>query len=406
MVTGLAFVALIVAPVHAANWAQVVGEQQQNIVTPARPSFGPRWGHSAVSRSVDSGDAEVLEEMIVLGGESVESHYQNKKIVSHTIAGVHYDGSRGYRNDVNVATSYRWLRYRDEIERTKYNKGVPKVEGQMDWSVRNQGHVPPADHSYDEWITCDYDAWEDTYRNPADGKERYTNPHGKRYGEESRYERGAYECDPAASYAEPATFFVRGACPLDAHCTMWSPRRGHATVVQAGVLIVMGGRAREHRRMRREESVGGVLASDRPMANDKFYSAWREKTVLKNDVWTSTDGGTSWELANPGCRVPQRDLVHAAKPVVATKVRGKAQRTEGPRDGVGLRSPVRPGLPPFDPPYGSERVRSSLPPSLPPSNTQKTNFFFVFLVCHVDCTHTQTPHSPCFYGRCYYLFCF
>ena len=81
--------------------------------------------------------------------------------------------------------------------------------------------------------------------------------------------------------------------------TMWSPRRAHTSVVlKDNSILVMGGRAREHRRMPMDRNVGGITT--RPMQNDKFYSAWREASVLKNDVWSSTDEGGSWTLLNPG----------------------------------------------------------------------------------------------------------
>jgi hypothetical protein len=155
---------------EGANWAQVVGPQRQNIVAPARAGWGPRWGHTTVTLALEAAEsAEVMEEMLVLGGETTEGHYQNKEIVSETMAGVHHDGTRGLRNDVQVASTFRWLRYRDAVERTRYNQRVPKVEGQMEWAVRNEGFTPPADHTYDEWITCDYDAWEDEHRDGSEG---------------------------------------------------------------------------------------------------------------------------------------------------------------------------------------------------------------------------------------------
>ena len=292
----------------AANWAQVLGNPRQNTVSPGRAGFSPRWGHAAVHLDASIG-VEVIESMVVLGGDTVESLTQNREIVSHAIDGVHFDGSRGYRNDVHAASEYRWQVYRDRVEKTEFNKGMPHVEGMMEWETKNDGEVPPSDKTYDEWTQCDYDAWERVNR-PSDYLTRRAALGG-----------GAYNCDDL--FSPPGSFKER---------SMWSPRRGHVAVVHLGTsILVMGGRAREHKRMEEERNVGGIKS--RPMQNDRFYSAWREATVLKNDVWRSDDEGVSWELVNPGCRVQQEDLVLAGEPFVRTRVGGHpkmSQRVDHP----------------------------------------------------------------------------
>lgn len=70
--------------VSASNWAQVVGKQRQNIVTPAPAGFSPRWGHTAIHTDTSLG-VDVIESMIVMGGDTVESKTQNQDIVSHTV---------------------------------------------------------------------------------------------------------------------------------------------------------------------------------------------------------------------------------------------------------------------------------------------------------------------------------
>lgn len=120
--------------VGAANWAQVVGPQRQNTVTPAQGYFTPRWGHQTVLIDSSTG-TETIEAMIVMGGDTLESATQNGKAVSTHMEGLHHDGTRGFRNDVHAASSYRWIVYRDEVEKTKYNKGMPHVEGSMEWEV-------------------------------------------------------------------------------------------------------------------------------------------------------------------------------------------------------------------------------------------------------------------------------
>ena len=98
---------------RAANWAQVVGRQRQNTVTPARAGFSPRWGHTTVHLAAGTAGDDVVESMVVMGGDSVESDPQNREIVSHAIVGVHHDGSRGFRNDVHSAASYRCVWHRE-----------------------------------------------------------------------------------------------------------------------------------------------------------------------------------------------------------------------------------------------------------------------------------------------------
>jgi hypothetical protein len=120
--------------VGAANWAQVMGEQRQNTASPARGYFSPRWGHQTVHIDSSSG-TETVEAMIVLGGDTLESGVQNRAAVSVHMQGVHKDGSRGFRNDVHAASSYRWRVYKDQVEKTEYNKGMPHVEGSMEWEV-------------------------------------------------------------------------------------------------------------------------------------------------------------------------------------------------------------------------------------------------------------------------------
>ena len=164
----------------------------------------------------------------------------------------------------------------------------------MEWTAMNDGEVPPSDVTYNEWTQCDYDAWEATQR-PADFNARAR----------------PYDCDDL--FSAPGSY---------ADTTMWSPRRGHAAVVHdQATILVLGGRAREHVRMTEDRNVGGIKT--RPMQNDKFYSAWREASVLKNDVWASEDEGVTWSLRTPGCKVPQEDLILSGQPYVRNRIGGQ-----------------------------------------------------------------------------------
>lgn len=90
---------------------------------------------------------------------------------------------------------------------------------------------------------------------------------------------------------------------------MWSPRRNHRAVTVDERMFVLGGRAREIADMPRERAVGSLISPR--VANDPFYSTWREPSVLKNDVWASDDQGFTWFLVTPGCHCPQEEDVRA-----------------------------------------------------------------------------------------------
>jgi hypothetical protein len=161
----------------------------------------------------------------------------------------------------------------------------------------NDGVLPPSDVTWDEWTQCDYDAWEATNRAAV-------------------YAARTISYDCTDLFAAPG-MYLEG--------SMWSPRRGHVAVVaDTSSIVVVGGRARDLSRMAPDRHVGGVTTA--PVQNDKFHAAGREASVLKNDVWRSEDQGVTWALVNPGCRVPQRDLVLAGQPYVRTRVGGAQVR--------------------------------------------------------------------------------
>ena len=89
---------------------------------------------------------------------------------------------------------------------------------------------------------------------------------------------------------------------------MWSPRRGLGAAVANGKIFVIGGQAREYARINDSRLVGG-LGSQKRVETIKEHSTIREDLVLKNDIWSSSDGGITWELVNPGCKDPQEDVL-------------------------------------------------------------------------------------------------
>ena len=90
---------------------------------------------------------------------------------------------------------------------------------------------------------------------------------------------------------------------------MWSPRRGlAAAVISDNKIFVIGGQAREYARIEDTRLVGGLNGQKR-IETVQGHSTIREELALKNDVWTSEDGGATWKLVNPGCKDMQEDVL-------------------------------------------------------------------------------------------------
>ena len=89
---------------------------------------------------------------------------------------------------------------------------------------------------------------------------------------------------------------------------MWSPRRGLGAATANGKIFVIGGQAREYGRIDDSRLIGG-LGGQKRIETVRDHSTVREDLVLKNDVWSSDDRGTSWKLVSPGCKDPQEDVL-------------------------------------------------------------------------------------------------
>ena len=86
---------------------------------------------------------------------------------------------------------------------------------------------------------------------------------------------------------------------------MWSPRRNHQAAMFGETMFVIGGRAREHKDISRNRTVGGVIEARRStrsptrcvrMSKSDWrepanLGTWREPSVLKNDAWRLFDRG-------------------------------------------------------------------------------------------------------------------
>jgi len=198
-----------------------------------------------------------------------------------------------YKNDVYMATEFAWgaVQYATTTGAGGYLHGanlradrtdmvatdgepMPVIQGTVDWTYQGTEAQPPAGVTYEEWIACSIEMWQD----------------------------GELGTDCADVSGPPGSYYASN---------MWSARKNHQAVVFGGRLYVMGGRAREHAPMRGEAMVGGLLAPPVAPDGNSWYSNWRERSVLRNDVWASDDDGASWSLVTPGCHANQEDLVYA-----------------------------------------------------------------------------------------------
>jgi len=150
--------------------------------------------------------------------------------------------------------------------KTKYKRKVPQVLSKLTWTQMQSGLHPPIGMTNDEWISC-----EPYFRNKASGSSK---------------------------------------CNDDSAAVQWSPRRHHAGLFFKGYLYIFGGRAREFAELPQEKSIGGIMG---PRVGDvnastQTFSTKREVSVLKSDVWRSSDG-RNWDLVTPGCKAPQPSLI-------------------------------------------------------------------------------------------------
>ena len=186
------------------------------------------------------------------------------------------EGEDGYFNPELIRSEMRW------VESTP-GRVVPAT-----WPSSSEKYSHPL--SNDEWIAC----------------------------QDSIKEKLAYTaalpdpsiCDDPPQYCfediNNAGCFEQAVWKKD---NMWSPRRGLGAVVANDKLVVIGGQAREYARIDDARLVGG-LGGQKRIETVREHSTIREEIVLKNDVWVSSDGkGFAWELTNPGCKVPQEDVL-------------------------------------------------------------------------------------------------
>jgi len=311
--------------IEGANWAQLAGERAQNTATPyvpdqwhrdpstsVRPMWSARWGHAVVVLNQSSPRSYLTEEensarlidanpvLVLLGGDDGLP----RDTLNVTYASEMGIGSGKLRNDVWVGqltsrSQSPWLvddRY--FVDGATYNPEL--IRSKMRWHEATPGRIAPATWTsgpkfsdpltYDEWIAC-----QDSIKDRLDYTAVLPDPS---------------VCDdpPPFCYDDMSAngCHEQGVWKKD---NMWSPRRGLAAAVVANdKIFIIGGQAREYARIEDSRLVGGLDGQNR-IETVREHSTIREDLVLKNDIWSSGDGGVTWELVNPGCKDPQEDVL-------------------------------------------------------------------------------------------------
>lgn len=261
----LFFFAVQIEIAECFNWAQTAGELAQTNVIPQipsinRPIFTSRWGHSTVvvnqtdlyrnDLSIEENSKRVeslIPKLVLLGGDDYTKDED-------------LDTFGGLRNDVWSMTLS--LKASD----WKLNPKTEKITSTLRWELVNKGHEPPLNQSFDDWIGC------------------------QEYFGESR---DAKCLDPKIDTKVKEN--------------MWSPRRGHASIVFRDEIYVIGGRARDFEHVKGDQLVGGYHGNRYEAS--KSLKSYREGVSFRNDVWKSSNGGKSWSLVTLGCRDHQEDIL-------------------------------------------------------------------------------------------------
>lgn len=138
-----------------------------------------------------------------------------------------------------------WVVAANPLKKTKWGDPLPQIVANISWIQNNKGRIPPRGVSYAEWLECSVKPWTSKNITGCD------NP-----------------LEPPGAYLADA---------------MFSPRRNFASLTFKDEIYVMGGRARELEQMHYDESRGGLVGAR--------MKRWREHSVLKNDIWKSSDAG-------------------------------------------------------------------------------------------------------------------
>lgn len=211
-------------------------------------------------------------------------------------------GSGKLRNDVWIGQLTSGLQGSWRVDDRYFLDGSslnPELmRSDMRWREVTSGRVAPATWptgskyslplTNDEWIAC-----QDSIKDRLDYTLILPDPSVCNDPPQFCYEMDGPGCHPQAMWKKD---------------NMWSPRRGLGAASANGKVFVVGGHAREYARIDDSRLIGG-LAGQKRIETVKEHSTIREDLVLKNDVWSSGDEGTTWQLVNPGCKDPQEDVL-------------------------------------------------------------------------------------------------
>lgn len=226
----------------SSNFAQFGGEKLQNIAVQASAPFPPIFGHAVVTIP-DS------NQIAVLGGDTFNPDTNIGKLT----------------NEIWRSRVLRWEVVHSLIDRTHYNALVPKIVSQLDWDLISIS-IPAT--NYADSICCPQ----------------------------------ALAADIQGSVSLWDCSFGNENCDNFAN-RRWSPRRDHQA------LLVDTRRLPENREVL---VLGGRTTPDGIRVEDSFINGahggtsaglYRGLSVLRNDVWMSTQLMDTWFIATIGCEV-------------------------------------------------------------------------------------------------------
>jgi hypothetical protein len=284
------FLTFEIGSVRSANWAQINGKPYMDINSVQLTGWEERWAHSACNfqqqRPVPCEYVEGVDdyiESLIDSGSTVAATSDDQLIL--VIGGDtyrHSDGYGYYMNDVWSAPGVKWATFTSTIEKDKWGRPRPRRRSKVVWKLESQLKEPPPGVDYYTWIACA--AAHVNYPGVQCDKSLFKIVDEIEYWHEDM----KCECDPQKD-------------PYPGR--MFSPRRAHSSIAYRRKAYIMGGRARNIMDIPYDEAVGGIPTDNHilQVKNKSLRVRYREKTVLMNDIW-ETSNGKDWFITTPGCR--------------------------------------------------------------------------------------------------------
>ena len=280
--------------VLSANWAQISGKPYMDINSVQLTGWSERWGHSATNfqsqRPVPCEYVEGVDdniESLIDSGSTVAATSDDQLIL--VVGGDSYVQKIGvgyYLNDVWSAPGVKWATFTSTVEKDKWGRPRPRRRSKVVWKQESPHKTPPAGVDYYEWIACA--ASHVNYPGIQCDKSLYDIEESGGVTLEYWHQGMECQCEPSKD-PYPGRVF--------------SPRRNHASLAFRRKAYIFGGRARNIMDIPYDESVGGIPTDDHVLQqkNESQRATYREKTVLMNDIW-ETSNGDEWFITTPGCR--------------------------------------------------------------------------------------------------------